>query len=208
MQQLNTQSFQYEFNLSDVIPHAHVYEEATRIQAETYITDVIYESFVVTADQDYLTARLLALKGLPRGFFWGASQATEKYLKAFLLLKGISVKELSNSHQILKIYDHAQAIDARLSTVDTEPHPSIKNTTGSTAALQKFKVRKLLTEIDTHGAARNRYNAAGLDYNTGHLLAFDTFVHQLRSLLGVPDISESYKRLSHDLTDSFHLANP
>lgn len=37
-------------------------------------------------------SRLLAQKGLTRGFYWAATQATEKYLKAFLLMNGQSVK--------------------------------------------------------------------------------------------------------------------
>lgn len=69
MQFLPTLSFVYSFNLGDAVPHFHLYPERTKAAAERYVAEVIYESFVVPGDQDYLMARLLALKGLPRGFY-------------------------------------------------------------------------------------------------------------------------------------------
>lgn len=50
--------------------------------------EVVRQEFIVTADNDYLAARILALSGLPRQFCWMANQAMEKYVKALTLLTG------------------------------------------------------------------------------------------------------------------------
>ena len=72
-----------------------------------HIVKVIYESFVIPADEDYLTARLLVKSKLYRGFYWSAAQCIEKYLKAYLLLHDVSVKK-SNGHSIKPLFKIAR----------------------------------------------------------------------------------------------------
>jgi len=76
--------------MSGEIAHFKLMPGHIQSSAEGNAVDVIYESFVVPGDQDYLMSRLLAQKGLPREFYWAAAQAIEKYLKAFLLINGES----------------------------------------------------------------------------------------------------------------------
>lgn len=104
--------FVYEFKVENAIPYSQALPEEFKISAECNIVDVIYESFVVTADQDYLTARLLAKSGLYRAFYWAAAQTIEKYLKAFLLLRGESVR--NGTHDVEALYTKACTLDISL----------------------------------------------------------------------------------------------
>lgn len=61
--------FIYSFDMSSEISHFKRMPEVIQLSAECNAVDVIYESFVVSGDQDYLMSRLLAQKGLPRGFY-------------------------------------------------------------------------------------------------------------------------------------------
>ena len=56
------QGFTYEFSVESEIAYASMLTKDDRISAECNIVSVIYESFVVTADQDYLTARATLIK--------------------------------------------------------------------------------------------------------------------------------------------------
>ena len=82
-------NFFYNFDIGKEIPHFKRMSTDIQSRAESDVVEVIYESFVLPGDQDYFMARLLAQKGLHRGFHWAAAQATEKYLKAFLLMNGV-----------------------------------------------------------------------------------------------------------------------
>ena len=68
-------SFVYSFDLKKVLPCIDRLPDNVQANIESNIVDVIYESFVVPGDQDYLTARLLAQKGLQRAFYWAAAQS-------------------------------------------------------------------------------------------------------------------------------------
>ena len=152
-------------------------------------------------------ARLLALKGLPRGFYWAAAQTVEKYLKAFLLMRGQSVLSY-RGHPLLKLLKAATAIEPSLDTADISMHPSITAPENCSRLLQQFSINELLVDLENHGASDNRYNAIGIEYNTGHLLALDAFAHHVRALIGVPPIGESHRKLSEDLVATFNIANP
>ena len=115
--------FVYSFDMSEKIAHFKRMPEYIQSSAECNVVDVIYESFVVTGDQDYLMSRLLAQKGLPRGFYWAAAQAIEKYLKAFLLMNGESVKEF-NAHPINELFKVASRIDTSLADLNVLPWPA------------------------------------------------------------------------------------
>lgn len=178
-----------------------------RISAECNAVDVIYESFVVPGDQDYLVSRLLAQKGLPRGFYWAAAQAIEKYLKAFLLMNGEGVKKFKG-HPIKALFKVASKIDASLSSLDILPHQSIQVEVSVSGYLKKFAILDFIDELERYGSADNRYNAFGVEYNTGHLCAMDSLVFQLRKRIGAIRISESFKKLDSDLILIFKKNNP
>lgn len=175
--------------------------------AERHAVDVIYESFVVPADQDFLMARFLAQNGLHRNFYWAAAQAIEKYLKAFILMNGGELKN-SKDHSIKKLFEVAKNIDHSLASIDTQPHNAIIVHPELNNFVKKFSVSEFVKELDTHGNSNNRYNAMGIVYNTGHLFALDSFSFNVRRKIGAPSIDFSFKGVSENLMEAFNIYNP
>jgi hypothetical protein len=200
-------SFIYNFDISKEIPHFKNSPQHIQSTAEYAVVEVIYESFVVTGDQDYLMARLLAQHGLPRGFFWAAAQAMEKYLKAFLLMNGLSVKNFSG-HPIKKLFEAAIKIDSSFAEINILPHPNFIIEPSVSHHLKKFTAHEFIDEIEKHGNPNNRYNAIGIEYSTGHLCALDSFSFRTREKIGCNPINESLNNLSPDLIEIFNKFNP
>ena len=200
------QHFVYEFKVEDAIPCSQALPKEFRISTECNIVDVIYESFVVTADQDYLTARLLAKSGLYRAFYWAAAQAIEKYLKAFLLLRGESVRD--GKHDVEALYTKACTLDASLHSITIEPHDLLPVPEYARDYLKVFSTIEFLRNIDKFGRPDNRYNSFGVDFNTGCLFALDHFVFSLREKTTVPDIWQSLRKVDGYLIDTLEMHNP
>ena len=180
--------------------------ENDRASAECNIVDVIYESFVVTADQDFLTARLLARSGLYRAFYWAAAQSIEKYLKAFILLNGKSVK--AKSHSLKGLYDSACAVDSTLRDMNICPHDLLNVPDYAQGHLTVFSCIDFISDIDRFGHPNNRYNSFGVDFNSGHLFALDHFVFNLRGRIQVPSIWQSMVEVEGGLLDTLRENNP
>ena len=117
-------NYQYNFNIKNDISNSHFYSENILVKNEGYIVKVIHESFVIPADEDYLTARLLYKSNLHRNFFWSAAQCIEKYLKALLLLNGISVKK--KGHNLKKLILEVEKIYHDINNIDLSVHSKIK----------------------------------------------------------------------------------
>jgi hypothetical protein len=199
--------FVYSFRVENVFSHFQKLPDETQFAIERNITNVIYDSFAIPADEDYLMARLLAQNGLDRGFFWAASQALEKYLKAYLLMHDQGVKELSRGHKLRPLFDAAAALDPSIVNMPLGLHPDMKIDASVVDKVTVFTVNEYVNELSIHGAAANRYNASGVVFNTGHMLALDALVYQLRSKIGVISINESFKRVSADLLNTFYDNN-
>ena len=199
--------FIYKFDMSKDIAHFKLMPDDIQWSAERYAVEVIYDSFVVSGDQDYLMSRLLGQKGLPRLFFWAAAQATEKYLKAFLLMNGESVINFP-AHPVRQLFKAASKIDNSLDNISIAPHSSIKIESCYSSLLKKYTIQQFLDELEEHGSADNRYNAFGVDYNTGHLCAMDSLSFHLRKKIGVIPIYESFRGISPDLILTFEKNNP
>lgn len=199
--------FIYSIDMSREIAHFKLMPEHIQASAECNAVDVIYESFVVPGDQDYLMSRLLAQKGLPRGFYWAAAQAIEKYLKAFLLMNGEGVKRFK-AHPIKTLFKAAGRIDTSITSLNIHPHQSIQVDPSLSEHLKTFAITDFIDEIEKHGKADNRYNTFGVEYNTGHLCAMDSLSFKLRKKIGVISIDKSFKKLSPDLILIFEKNNP
>jgi hypothetical protein len=180
-------------------------QELERI--ETNIVRVINDSFVITADLDYLLARFLALKGLNRSFFWSASQAIEKYLKAYLLMNGKSIAKFSN-HKLFPLLTEAKKIDPTLCNIDFKFHSSLRIDKTAKKHLKNLNLDDFIRYIETHGSPKNRYNLKGIDFNTAYILGLDNFVFSVRNRIGVPDIHTSFHKIDHDLMHAFRINNP
>jgi len=210
IEKLDHTSFVYSFNLKGDLPYIHRLPDDVQASIERYIVEVIYESFVVPGDQDYLTARLSAQKGLQRAFYWAAAQCIEKYLKAFLLLDGHSVvdKRKFMGHPIKALFGEAAKIDGTLSSIDLTPHAGINIEKSACRHLKSFGIDSFIEDVEIHGSADNRYNSSGVEFNTGHLFALDNFAYALRGKIGVPLIKYSFKGIQGDLISIFEDNNP
>lgn len=201
-------SYVYSFRCEDDLEHFDKLPDAVQGSIERQIVNVIRDSFVEPADEDYVSARLLAQKGMHRAFFWAASQALEKYLKAFLLMRGSAVDRFKG-HPIAALHREACSVDKQFATVDTRPHPSIKihpNTPKS--SIEEFSVASFIKGIEEHGSPDNRYNSFGLDFNSGYLFALDSYIFGLRNLIGVPSIEEALRKMEQGLVEAFSAYNP
>lgn len=203
-------SYVYSFSCENEIQHFARMPEHTQGRIERHIVRVICDSFLVPADEDYLTARLLAQRGMHRAFFWAASQAVEKYLKAFLLMRGESVitSKLKHGHPIVELYNAACAADSALSSVNTNLHPDIKIHQDFAKYFQNLTPQQLMQDLEDKGGADNRYNTFGVQFNTNYLFSLDSFICGLRKLIGVPPIHEILKKADRFLLEAFYSYNP
>jgi hypothetical protein len=202
--------FQYSFNVKDDIPSFDMLPEKQQWDVEKNIVMVIYDSFIVTADQDYLTARMFSMNNLYRSFFWSAAQAIEKYLKGFLLLNGKSVlgSKKSNGHSLIPFLKIANEIDPSIISINLDPHPSLRISPWAKDNIDTFGLQDFVRKIEELGNPNNRYNSSGIDFNTGYLFALDKFVYEIRSRIHVLDIRESFKHIGMDLIKAFNVNNP
>jgi hypothetical protein len=206
-------NFYYRSDLIKDLPNVGRLPDKIQANIEMKVVEVIYESFVIPGDQDYLTARLLAQRGLPRAFFWAAAQTIEKYLKAFLLLNGKSLLDDKNNdkykgHSIDKIFRDAVEIDESLKNINLYPHKDINIDNEMRDRIMNFSLEAFIKDIKTHGCANNRYNLSGVRFDTGHLFALDNFVYALRGLIGVPSITDSFSNVDDELKIIFQDNNP
>ncbi len=202
-------SYVYSFKCEDVLEHFDRLPDETQANIERYIVEVICDSFVKPADEDYVTARLLAQSGMHRAFFWAASQALEKYLKAFLLMRGVSVnRDCLKGHPIAALHAEACSVDAELLTIDTQPHSAIKTNPNVSGSIDKLSVAEFIKDIESQGNPDNRYNSSGVKFNSGYLFALDSFVFGIRQQIGVPPIQETLSKMDEGLVEKFDLYNP
>lgn len=203
----DNQSFVHSLNLKDDISHFDILPNNMQHTIEEKIVLVIYDSFVISGDEDYLTSRLMAQKGLERAFFWAASQSIEKYLKAFLLFNGKSIIKYQG-HPIKKLLADAILIDRTINNIDISPHSDICIDEASLSYLKIFQLSDFIDDLNVYGDAGNRYNSRGITFSTGHLLALDSLIFQLREKIDVPSILHSLKGVSEDLIEIFNDNNP
>lgn len=202
-------SYVYSFKCEEDLEHFKKLPDAMQKDIESNIAKVICESFVTPADEDYITARFLAQKGMHRAFFWAAAQALEKYLKAFLLMRGVSVNEdRFKGHPVQALHFEACKLDDQLSSINTKPHSSIKIHPNVAKSIELFDANVLLNGIETQGTPDNRYNSFGVIYNTGYLFALDSYIFGLRQKIDAPSIQETLRKMDQDLVDSFNFYNP
>jgi len=198
-------SIVYSYNVGDTIERFKTCTPEEQANIEVHIAKVIIESFVEPADDDYLAARSLAIGGLHRSFFWSAAQAVEKYLKAFLLLHGVPVRDLS--HHLNPLLREAKKVQAGFSDIDLTPHSHLVLPPGF--PLSQFKLESFVSVLDKYGSADNRYNNYGAIYDTGHLFALDSLAYHLRNKMSVPSIEASFhRRLSVDFQRYLYENNP
>ena len=202
-------SYVYSFKCGDDLQHFDRLPEVMQANIERHIVKVIADSFIKPADEDYVTARFLAQKGMHRAFFWAASQALEKYLKAFLLMRGVSVNQKKfKGHPITALHAEACLVDEKLTVVNTKPHAVIQIHSNVSDTIESYSVAEFIENIEIQGDPDNRYNSFGVSFNSGYLFALDSYVSGLRLQIGVPPIEEDFSRMDPDLVEAFYKYNP
>ena len=123
-------------------------------------------------------------------------------------MRGISVAKFK-AHPIVTLYNNAiTAENYPLEAIDTKPHTKIKFHSNARKSFKEINVEKFLKDLETQGSPDNRYNASGVNFNSGYLFALDSFVFGLRQHIGAPPIQESIKKIDQQLVESFNFYNP
>jgi HEPN domain-containing protein len=198
--------FVYGFDCSKDLEHFDKLPPEAQANIERYIVQTIVESFVIPADEDYLTARFLAHKKMSRAFFWSAAQALEKYFKAFLLMNGVGVKK--NSHGIMGLYSKACEFDQDIRRIGAEPHRSISILPEYAELFSKLDANEFIANVDEYGSPDSRYNSFGFNFDSRYLFGLDNFAFGLRGKIGVPPIGESFSKLDSAAVEEFYYYNP
>lgn len=183
------------------IEHSHVYGEKAVVEITSNIKSIIYDTFLYTADEDYLQARFLALHGQQRLFYWSACQCIEKYLKAILLLSGESVKD--PSHDICNLFQKAIGVDESLRNRSLNPPIELKELELDWGSQ---KIGAIISLINTHGDADNRYDYIGIDCEPSVLIKLDQVVELLRAKITRANIFQ-FKKIDNQLLKHFHNYN-
>lgn len=205
---MTEKGFLYQFTLANDQTLGRL-PDNIQASIEKLIVDVIYEAFVTSADEDYLSARVLAVQGLPRSFAWGSGQALEKYFKAFLLFRGEKVNGNDfRGHPVRKLYDATVRLDSTIADIDMSPHPNINAELHSQAHIRTIPLPEFIDIIETIGDPANRYNANGIDFDTSYIFALDNFIHGFRDRIGAPAIQSSFERFNSELLRPFYDNNP
>lgn len=209
MDKINKKSVICSLNIVKDLPYLANVNKDLILNIEDNIIQVIYESFIVTADQDYFTARILAYNGLSRAFYWAASQSIEKYLKAFLLLNGQSTRPF-NKHETGSLLDEASSFDSDLNNIDVSPHPEIELISQEFAfsTFKKLSLTDFINDLDTHGNPNNRYNAIGVHFNSYHIFALDKLTFFIREKVGLHPFEESFHFDMSNNVSTFKHNNP
>lgn len=207
MEEETQEGFIYAFNVAAQNPTFAMLPEGQQFTVEKRIVDVIFESFVVPADHDYLTARTMAIGGLERAFFWSAGQAIEKYIKAFLLLHGVSILDLSKGHQLNPLLNAAKEVEADFDKIELALHSDL--VLPPEFKLKSFTLTTFIADVEKLGSGANRYNKNGADFSTGHLFALDSLAYQLRARMGIPSFDRSFRTgMSSDFNRYLYDNNP
>lgn len=171
------------------------------------IFEVICESFLMPADEDYFTARNLALKKRHRAFFWAACQAVEKYLKYYLLIHCLPVKDYIG-HPISEIYSDACEIDSSLADITCDIHEDIKIHKDSLWGFERMDTKSFIELLMNSGGAGSRYNDIGVKYKTKYLLFLDSLIFSLREKIKAPNIELSIRGMDAEEIKCFYHYNP
>lgn len=171
---------------------------------------VVTSLFVDSADQDYVLARMAYHKAMFTGFFWGAGQAIEKYLKASLLLNGQSSKPYG--HDLIKLFDAVTAYAA-----DLLPEKLTQPVQLGGIHWREETPAEFISRVEQYGNPGNRYNIFGHSAHHEDLCHLDQLVFALRRLtctldaypfLGEPNDLKRHPRTVRDILADIPAYSP
>jgi len=128
--------------------------------------------FLKTADYNYVLARGAFFNNMALDFLWLALHAVEKYLKATLLLNGLSSKNYR--HYIEKLYKSVLKIDERIK-VGPFVKPGKNNFDWKDESVEEF-----IKKLNKMGSADNRYLLYGYSTKVADLHKLDQLIWHIR----------------------------
>lgn len=141
-------------------------------------SELIHASFIKMADMDYLTARWCYGSGIFHNFYWSADQAVEKYFKAALLYRNISVKKFG--HNLNDLFDMVCTVDINLRTNIIK----MPDTTGYGREAWDGKPISLFVDyLNQYGSADARYSLAGTFINGPVIHPLDILCGRIRQVI-------------------------
>lgn len=179
-----------------------------RKRFEFNLLQIIEETFVFTADEDYVTARMLALTGMERMFFWAAAQALEKYFKAILLQQGTSCKK--ENHSITSLINKYPTMFKFLNKVDCKPSNAfLEKTNADWKGYWSIEsIEDFFSHIDKYGCVDNRYNQVGKEYDVSMLIILDRVVFAIQEyILRSVDIKIQAEKMDKNISCFFEKNN-
>lgn len=137
--------------------------------------EIVRQTFVDTADDNYVVARWCFRNSLNVDFKWLAVHALEKYMKAALVLNGVPVKGLG--HDVREIYDKLERIAG-----DLLPKLLAKPERASAVFWKEETPRRFLERLYQDGNADNRYMLFGYVRYVEDIFKLDRTVFSVRRL--------------------------
>lgn len=142
---------------------------------------IVTETFVDTADQNYLIARWAYHRGMFTDFFWNSVHCLEKYLKASLLLNGKSGDVDSNNksygHDLVRLLAEVSSYASDLIPNDLEQPKQLID-----IPWRKETLTGYIARLNDLGDANNRYNIFGYTQRWEDLSHLDQAVWSIRRL--------------------------
>ena len=157
--------------------------EIERIHSEQGL--IVRELFVDTADDNYIAARWCFVEGLNIDWFWLAVHALEKYMKAALLLNGLSAKDYRDAAGKTRAYGHDIAAlheQVRSFASDLLPNELAKPEQLALDHWSNETPEAFLHRFYSNGNADNRYQIFGFVQHSEDLFKLDSMVFALRRL--------------------------
>lgn len=165
------------------LPGFNVLTEKEQERFRGYATEIVCESFIFTADRDYLTARFAFFQKQSHLFLWSTAQAMEKYLKANILLLGDGSITKNHKHTDLAtnlMKSHPERLQIDLTIPDGWTNQGV-------ALWPTLDVADFLRRIEKLGSPNVRYDQVPLEVRLQDLVFLDRLAFRLRDRL----VSES-----------------
>lgn len=161
-------------------------------------TEIVCESFIFTADRDYLTARFAFFQKQSHLFLWLTAQAIEKYLKANILLlgKGSITKRHHHAEMATDLMEsHPERLQIELSIPEGWEDQGV-------TLWPSIDVLGFLKRIEKLGSPNVRYDQVSLEIHLQDLVFLDRLAFRLRDRL-VAESVQSCRLVGEALTDCF-----
>lgn len=160
---------------------------AERDRFERTTNEILIESFIFTADRDYLIARFAFFQKQSHLFLWSAAQAIEKYLKANISL--LAGKPITTTHRLGNLASelrksHPERLAVALTIPDGWSEVGVAGWT--TLRLDEF-----LGRLEECGSPDVRYDQVRLTICLQDLVYLDRLAFSLRDRIVSESVVES-----------------